>query len=251
MAKPSTHALSSARAFGGLPSDYEPVHVLLDSCREALPDNRGRALTHHSWFIYRVLPLVFGETIRNSDGRDVPTRAVAERHVLEDYGNRFVPTAQDFLNDLPSQPWMNNGRGQPPPSARFMNMSEMEKYKAASGAAREASRAARETLKAAFLEAADALFKAHPGLQSFGHKQYTKYFNDGDATYFSARTEEPDVNGECGYDLPEELAPLQAAVADMLGQFSEEDMQYAFGDHKEVVVTREGGLQVSSYTSHD
>lgn len=251
MAKPSTHALSSARAFGGRPEDYEPVHVLLDSCREALPDNRGRALTHHSWFIYRVLPLVFGETIRSSDGRDVPTRAVAERHVMEDYGNRFIPTAQDFLNDLPFRPWMNNGKGQPPPSARFMNMSAMERYEAASRDAAEAAKAARELLKAAFAEAADGLFKAHPDLESFGYRQFTKYFNDGDACYFRAHNDEPDVNGHVGYDVPEELVPLQAAVADALCRFSDDDLQYAFGDHKEVLVTRDGGVLVSDYTSHD
>lgn len=111
--KPHLHARSSARRFGGTPDDYLPIHNFLDSSKAALPDNRHRALTHNSWFIGTVMERVFGVTIVNADGREVSVRDVAEQHVLEDYGGRFIPTAQDFFGDMPLAPWMV-GHGMPP-----------------------------------------------------------------------------------------------------------------------------------------
>lgn len=118
MAKPYTHAVSSAKRFGGVPEDYLAVHDFLDSSKSALADNRHRCLTHNSWFLSAVLERVFGPTLTNSDGRRVSVREVGERHVLEDYGMKFIPTPQDFLADLPVADWMQNGAGDPPPSAR-------------------------------------------------------------------------------------------------------------------------------------
>lgn len=113
MATPYVHAVSSARRFGGVPEDYLAVHDFLDSSKAAFPDNRHRALTHNAWFLTTVLDRVFGPTIPNSDGAAVPTRAVGEQHVREDFGGRFVPSAQDFLQELTPAPWMD-GRGTPP-----------------------------------------------------------------------------------------------------------------------------------------
>lgn len=45
MAKPMVHAESSARRFGGVPSDYLKVHQLLDSSKSTHADCRHRALT--------------------------------------------------------------------------------------------------------------------------------------------------------------------------------------------------------------
>ena len=111
--KPYLHARSSARRFGGSPDDYLDIHNLLDSSKAALPDNRHRALTHNAWFIGTILERIFGVTIVNAEGREVSVRDIGEQHVLEDYGGRFIPTAQDFFGDVPLRPWMV-GRGLPP-----------------------------------------------------------------------------------------------------------------------------------------
>ena len=117
MAKPFIHAKNSARKFGGKQDEYLEIHRFLDSSKAAVADNRHRCLTHNSWFLSVVLERVFGETIKNSDGREVSVREIGEQHVLEDYGMKFIPTAQDFLQSLPFEDWMDNGRGGYPPSA--------------------------------------------------------------------------------------------------------------------------------------
>ena len=114
MSKPHIHAQSSVKKFGGQAEDYMPVHEFLDSSKAIVADNRHRLFTHNSWFIAVVIPRVFGETMVNSDGKTVSTRDIAEQHVLEDYHNRFIPSAQDFLDELAIQPWMMNGMNLPP-----------------------------------------------------------------------------------------------------------------------------------------
>ena len=121
MAKPIFHAQSSARRFGGTPEDYLPLHDFMDSSKGAVSDNRHRALTHNAWFLSNVIEKVFGHaiTVTLSSGitKLVSTREVAEQHVMEDFGGRFIPTAQDYLSKIPMEPWMNNGpRGSSPPS---------------------------------------------------------------------------------------------------------------------------------------
>lgn len=118
MSKPYIHAKSSARRYGGVPEDYMPIHNLMDSSKAAMADQRHRALTHNSWFIGFVVEKVFGSTITNSDGKVVSVRDVAEQHVLEDYGGRFIPTVQDYFEEMELLPWMNNGNGGCPASYR-------------------------------------------------------------------------------------------------------------------------------------
>lgn len=108
MAKPYLHALSSAKKFGGQPEDYIEIHQLMDSSKGVIPDNRHRALTHTSWFLSTILERIFGITITNSDGKIISVRDVGEQHVLEDYGGKFIPTAQDFLQEIPYLSWMQN-----------------------------------------------------------------------------------------------------------------------------------------------
>jgi len=119
MAKPYKHALASVRRYGGKPEDYIEIHNLLDSSKAAMPDNRHRALTHNSWFVGTILEKVFGVTITNSDGKVVSVRDIGEEHVLEDYGMRFIPTPQDFLEEVPMRAWMQNGNGVPPSSRKL------------------------------------------------------------------------------------------------------------------------------------
>lgn len=113
--KPWIHACSSARKYGGVPEDYLPIHDLMDSSKGVIADNRHRALTHTSWFLF-ILERIFGTTITNSAGKKVSVRDVGEQHILEDFGGRFIPTPQDYLQGVPFEPWMNNGRSGYPPS---------------------------------------------------------------------------------------------------------------------------------------
>lgn len=162
MAKPIIHANSSAKKFGGQPEDYIEIHDFMDSSKSVFPDNRHRALTHNSWFIF-VAERVFGHTItvRLEDGepcdaafhlgprfqylmspgysdicdkchgsvdapnstyktKEVSVRDVCEQHILEDFGNKFIPTPQDYLEHMEFQPWMNNAvEGSPSSHAKI------------------------------------------------------------------------------------------------------------------------------------
>jgi hypothetical protein len=119
MAKPFVHSLSSARKHGGKPEDYLDIHQFMDSSKAAMADNRHRALTHNAWFIGTIIERVFGITRTNSDGKVYSVRGIAEQHVLEDYGGRYIPSAQDFLQEMEFKDWMQNGNGSPPSFARI------------------------------------------------------------------------------------------------------------------------------------
>lgn len=92
--------------------------------KEHFQRNAHRALTHNAWFGKFVLERVkFSnscEPIGNSfpyiilkNGKKVSVRDVFEQHVLEDFSNRFIPSAQDYLEHVKYQDWMGNGKGTP------------------------------------------------------------------------------------------------------------------------------------------
>ena len=85
MAHSYHHAVSSARKFGGVPEDYIAVHSWFDRSKEIVADFRHRALRHHAEGIW-LAETIFGITIVNSAGRDVPVRLIGEQHVFEDLG---------------------------------------------------------------------------------------------------------------------------------------------------------------------
>lgn len=129
MAKPWIHAESSAKRFGGKPEEYLKIHELMDTSKGTLADSRHRCLTHTSWFIMEILPRIFGDVFTNSDGKVISIRDIGEQHILEDYSNRFIPTVQDFLEDMPYKAWMNNGHGEAPPSFKKVIEERKEKTK--------------------------------------------------------------------------------------------------------------------------
>lgn len=110
MSKPFLHAKSSARKFGGKLEDYLKIHQLMDSTKACFPDNRHRVMTHNSWFIGPdgPLELIFGIVIKNSDGKTVSVRDIGEQHIQEDFGNRFIPSVDDYLSEMNPRPWMSN-----------------------------------------------------------------------------------------------------------------------------------------------
>lgn len=126
MAKPYLHALSSAKKFGGTPEDYLDIHQLMDSSKGTIPDNRHRALTHTSWFLSNILERIFGITITNSDGKVISVRDIGEQHILEDFGGKFIPTAQDFLQEIPYLSWMQNQ--DMPPSRQALEKNKKQTF---------------------------------------------------------------------------------------------------------------------------
>ena len=104
---PLEHAKSSVRQWGGSPEDYLPIHEWFDSTKETFWDYRHRALRHHSQGIFEA-ERVFGRTIRNSAGKDVPVRYIGEQHVMEDCGGK-VPTVSDWFRLIPHERWMSKG----------------------------------------------------------------------------------------------------------------------------------------------
>ncbi|MFA5957762.1 hypothetical protein [Hyphomicrobium sp.] len=104
MTHPYFHAVSSAKLFGGTSDDYLPIHAWFDATKESFPDFRHRALRHHAEGVFEC-ERVFGATIRNSHGKDVPVRYVGEQHVMEDCGR--IPTIADWLSKIRPEAWMS------------------------------------------------------------------------------------------------------------------------------------------------
>jgi hypothetical protein len=114
--KPWSHALISAKQFGGRPEDYIDIHEFMDSSKMAHADMRHRAMLHNAFGIY-VTALMFGTMeqqpsgewkrmpyIRNSDAKVVQVRDIAEQHVLDDLGK--IPSIGDFLTHMTLETWM-------------------------------------------------------------------------------------------------------------------------------------------------
>ena len=161
MAKPFIHAKSSAKRFGGLPADYEEIHDFMDSSKAFIADNRHRAIFHSSAGIFYIekifgvnfsgikaikdkysLPDSFeedmikflkesrtnGTTIKNSDGKEISVREIGEQHVLEDFGMKYIPSAQDYIQEMEMKSWMNNGLGEPPTSFKKIEKNKTVRF---------------------------------------------------------------------------------------------------------------------------
>ena len=100
---PYHHALSSSKKFGGLPEDYQAIHDWFDESKMMYANFLHRALRHHAEGCY-MAERIFCHTITTSNGKNIPTRWVAEQHILEDMG--FIPSMQDWLSNIQAQEWM-------------------------------------------------------------------------------------------------------------------------------------------------
>ena len=102
---PWKHSESSVNKWGGKPEDYIEIHDWFDETKQYTGDWTHRILRHHAagiqWAIEK-----FGHSIENSDGKEIPVKMIAERHVEEDCG--FVPTVADYLKPTLENPenWM-------------------------------------------------------------------------------------------------------------------------------------------------
>ena len=102
-----THADKSVSIWGGKREDYLPIHEWFDSTKETFADFRHRALRHHSQGIFEA-QRVFGMSIVNSDGKEVPVRYIGEQHVLEDCGGK-IPSVSDWFKNIKPEAWMSKG----------------------------------------------------------------------------------------------------------------------------------------------
>ena len=107
MSHPTDHATTSVKIWGGNRQDYLPIHDWLDATKETFADYRHRALRHHSQGIFEA-ERVFGHTITNSDGKEVPVRYICEQHIKEDCGG-FIPTVSDWFRNITHESWMSKG----------------------------------------------------------------------------------------------------------------------------------------------
>jgi cysteinyl-tRNA synthetase len=121
MANAFIHSKSSAKRYGGSPEDYINIHIKMDCSKAYVADNRHRALTHTGFWIHEVMIPIFGYTITNSIGKVVSVKDICEDHILEDFGMRFIPTAQDYLENMDFQDWMQNGVKGVPSSFRKLS----------------------------------------------------------------------------------------------------------------------------------
>ena len=142
MAKSDKHAQSSAKQYGGSSEDYLEIHEMMDSSKSAHADNRHRVIFHSAFGAYLIqkmfgmdfdkmkqlqhkyqLPDEFLDELvelfkhnrqngvhwKNSDGKKVHVRDIAEQHILEDFRMRFIPSLSDYLQNMSLKGWMNNG----------------------------------------------------------------------------------------------------------------------------------------------
>jgi hypothetical protein len=136
-------------------------------------------------------------------------------------------------------------------------------------------------IKENFHGLAKELFQGYPELKSFGWKQYTPYFNDGEACEFESLHNYPTINGndenygeseqeegvldivslgsETVYqrnlgnvpnpDFNPYYKEIVDTVKEFLNQFDDDDMEDLFGNHVAIHVT-ENGIETEEY-DHD
>lgn len=144
MSKSDIHSNNSVKKFGGKATDYIEIHEMIDSSKAFCADNRHRSLFHHSAGIYymqKMFGIDFDEVERikmkydlgdefvedilllfktnrvkgvhviNSDQKKIHVRDIAEQHILEDFRGKFIPTINDYINNMNLKNWMNNALG--------------------------------------------------------------------------------------------------------------------------------------------
>lgn len=120
--KPWIHAENSAKKFGGSAGDYIEIHDWFDQTKAHFPDMRHRAILHSSFGIF-LCEQVFGTWFnRDSDGKMMQVRDIAEHHVIEDMG--FIPTIQDYLKDLPFYDWL----GGKPKKKQRLKLDDLDQF---------------------------------------------------------------------------------------------------------------------------
>lgn len=77
-------------------------------------DNRHRVLTHHMFWVNEVMLPLFGDYLVLENGKKVSIKDICEQHILEDFRMKFIPSVQDYLEEVPMKDWIQNGLGLAP-----------------------------------------------------------------------------------------------------------------------------------------
>lgn len=98
MSNAYVHSEISVKRHGGKIEDYYGLHDLMDCSKEVESTNKHR-IFHNLWGVKNVIIPIIGHTIVNSDGKPCNVKDICESdHILQDYGNKFIPTLQDFVD---------------------------------------------------------------------------------------------------------------------------------------------------------
>ncbi|WP_327294441.1 DUF6915 family protein [Streptomyces sp. NBC_01197] len=120
------HAVSAAKKWGGEPEHYLPIEEFIDSSKKVLGDARHRSMYHHTLGVWLVQE-VFGPTLDIPKGTpgsshtrtvSVPTRLVAERHIIEDLG--WLPSPADYIENMPIAAWMSGSKRKEVPLSHLL-----------------------------------------------------------------------------------------------------------------------------------
>lgn len=99
---------------------YLPIEEFIDSSKKILGDVRHRSIYHHTEGVWLVQH-IFGNTIDVPKGDrivKVPTRLIAERHILEDLG--WLPSPADYIKGMPVEGWMSGSKRKEVPLATLL-----------------------------------------------------------------------------------------------------------------------------------
>ena len=119
MANPIKHSESSVAQWGGTIENYLSIHEKMDCSKAWLSDARHRVLTHTMFWIKEVMIPIFGSYITLENDKKISVKDICERHILEDFKMKFIPTPQDFIQEMDFKPWMQNGNGICPSAAKL------------------------------------------------------------------------------------------------------------------------------------
>ena len=111
--KPYQHSRISAHVFGGIWSDYQPVHDWFDQTKASLAIMAHRAALHSSDFGKMLCLQVFGTHIVNTDQKRISVEDIALQHIEDDLG-AFTPVA-DWLDHVPAPRWLDENERMVPP----------------------------------------------------------------------------------------------------------------------------------------
>jgi hypothetical protein len=91
------HSKNSVKKYGGEQADYEKIHKFMDSFKVTLADSRHRLFLHNTGGIHAAT-IAFGDSIKNSAGKDVSVRDICTDHILEDL--RTIPTVEEIVKHI-------------------------------------------------------------------------------------------------------------------------------------------------------
>jgi hypothetical protein len=156
-------------------------------------------------------------------------------------------------------------------------MTTLEKIKAELEAFEAKKKVFVEDLRKEFPTMFKELFDKSEKIESFGWRQYTPFFNDGDSCEFGVHASDPNINGSDMHDfdwydwrvkyylrgdahyanLLTENSKIDIEACKVVEEFisviesiPEEFLKDLFGDHVEVTISKDGTISVDEY-DHD